>query len=66
MVTSDKRLEYQQNLKRRKLALVVLSTNHIIVPEQHPQKLLSAIESVQAGSYEFVRYTLPPKPKRTG
>ena len=29
MVTADQSLEYQQNLKGRKLALVVLSTNHI-------------------------------------
>ena len=28
MVTADQSLEYQQNLKGRKLALVVLSTNH--------------------------------------
>jgi hypothetical protein len=33
MVTADQNLEYQQNLKGRKLALVVLSTNHIGVLE---------------------------------
>ena len=64
MVTADQSLEYQQNLKGRKLALVVLSTNHIRILERHPQKLVSAIEAAQAGSYEFVRYELPPKPKR--
>ena len=66
MVTSDQSLEYQQNLKGRKLALVVLSTNHIRILEQNPGKLVSAIEAVQTGSYEFVRYELPPRPKWTG
>ena len=66
MVTSDQSLEYQQNLKGRRLALVVLSTNHIRILEQHPGRLVSAIDGVQTGSYEFVRYELPPKPKRAG
>jgi hypothetical protein len=43
MVTSDQSLEYRQNLKGRKLALVVLSTNHS--REQHPQKLVSTAEN---------------------
>ena len=36
MVTADQSLECQQNLKGRKLALVVLSTNHIGVLETYP------------------------------
>ncbi len=65
MMTADQSLEYQQNLKGRKLALVVLGTNHIRILERHPKKLVSAIEAAQAGSYQFVRYELSPKPKRT-
>ena len=42
-VTPDQSLEYQQNLKGRKLALVVLSTNHIGVLEKHPERLVAAI-----------------------
>ncbi len=61
MVTADQSLEYQQNLKGRKLALVVLSTNHFGVLERHPEKLIAAVNAV--GSYKFVRYELPPKPK---
>ncbi len=61
MVTADQSLEYQQNLKGRKLALVVLSTNHIGVLEEHPERLVSAVDTASEGTYEYVRYELPPK-----
>jgi hypothetical protein len=63
MVTADQSLEYQQNLKGRKLALVVLSTNHIGVLEKHPERLVAAVDAAREGGYEFVRYELPPKRK---
>jgi hypothetical protein len=63
MVTADQSIEYQQNLKGRKLALVVLSTNHIRVLEKHPKKLVAAVDAAHEGGYEFVRYDLPPKRK---
>ena len=63
MVTADQSLEYQQNLKGRKLALVILSSNHVGVLEKHPEKLVKAIDGVTEGSYEFVTYELPPKPR---
>jgi hypothetical protein len=63
MITAYQSLEYQQNLKGRKLALVVLSTNRIGVLEKHPEKLVAAVDAVEQGGYEFVRYELPPKPK---
>jgi predicted nuclease of predicted toxin-antitoxin system len=63
MVTADQSIEYQQNLKGRKLALVVLSTNHIDILEKFPEKLVLAVEAATEGTYEFVRYELPPKPK---
>lgn len=63
MITADQSLEYQQNLKGRKLALVVLSTNRIGILEKHPEKLVAAVDAVNEGSYKFVRYELPAKPK---
>ena len=65
VVTADQSLEYQQNLKNRRLAPVVLSTNHIGVLEDQPEKLVAAVDAVAEGSYKFVRYELPPKPKLT-
>ena len=66
MVTADQSLEYQQNLKGRKLALVVLSTNHIGVLEKNPEKLVAAVDAAREGGYEFVRFDLPPKRKLGG
>ena len=48
-------------MKGRKLALVVLSTNHIGVLERHPERLAAAVEAAQEGGYEFVKYELQPK-----
>jgi hypothetical protein len=64
MVTADQSLEYQQNLKERKVALVVLSTNHISVLEQHPEKLVLAVDAAHDNSFERVVYPLPVRPKR--
>ena len=64
MVTADQSIEYQQNLKGRKLALVVISTNDLDLLEGNPERLAAAVDRACEGSYEFVRYVLPPKPKR--
>jgi len=61
MVTADQSLEYQQNLTGRKLALVVLSTNHIGVLEKHPERRVATVDAAQDGGYEFVRFELPPR-----
>jgi hypothetical protein len=66
MVTADQSLECQQNLKGRKLALIVLSTNHIGLLEKHPERLVAAVDAAQEGGYEFVRFELPPKRKPGG
>lgn len=62
MVTADQSIAYQQNLKGRKLALVVLGTNDLDLLEAQPERLVAAVEAATAGSYEFLRYELPPKP----
>jgi hypothetical protein len=61
MVTAAQSLEYQQNLKGRKLALVVLSTNHIGALEKHSERLVAAVDAAREGGYAFVRFALPPK-----
>ena len=63
MITADQSLEYQQNLRGRKLAIVVLSTSHILVQEKFPEKLVAAVDAATEGSDQFVRFELPPKPK---
>jgi hypothetical protein len=61
MVTCDKNLQYQQNLKNRKIALIVLGTNRWRVLSNYSIQIAIAVDSVSAGSYVFVPCLLPPK-----
>lgn len=51
LVTTDKNLEYQQNLKGRKLALVVLSTTSWPKIQPHQDKVAAAIKDIKPGDY---------------
>lgn len=64
MVTADQSIEYQHNLKGRKLALVVIGTNDIDLLEGDPERRVAAVDRAHEGSYEFVTYASPRKPKR--
>ena len=64
IVTADQNLVYQQNLKDRTLALVVLGTNRLSLLEAQPERIAQAVDGATAGSYQLVEYQLPPKPKR--
>lgn len=59
MITCDKNLSYQQNLRDRKLALIVLSTNSWRILSRNPQQVLHAIDSCLPGS--FVYLTMRPQ-----
>lgn len=63
MVTCDQSIAYQQNLKGRKLALIVLSTNDIDLLEKEAHRLVWAVDAARVGSYQLVKYDLPGKPK---
>ena len=54
LVTADKNMRYQQNLKGRKIALVVLSTPQWPVVKLHINKIVSAIDAAVPGSYTEV------------
>ncbi len=54
MITGDKKLSYQQNLKGRRLALIVLSTNDWNILKLNPQPVLEALARVAPGSFERV------------
>ena len=43
LIISDKNLQYQQNLASRKIAILILSTNHRPVIEEKSGKILQAI-----------------------
>ena len=67
MVTADQNIRYQQNLSRRRIALVVLGSNLWPLVRRHLNEITAAIDAAKPGSYAFIEIPLPPKPmyKRT-
>ena len=57
-VTADKRLRYQQNLKARKLAVVVIPSNQVPIVAALLPTIESVLLSVQFGT--LVEIPLPP------
>ena len=50
-VTTDQNLRYQQNLKGRRIAIVVLPTTRWPDIQPHADKIKAALELAQPGSY---------------
>lgn len=57
LVTGDQNSVHQNNLRGRRLALVVLSTTHWPTIRANPLPVLEAVERAKPGSYATV--TLP-------
>jgi hypothetical protein len=51
LITTDKSLRYQQNLAHRKIGIIVLSTTSWPKIRSSPDKVLSAINSLQDSSF---------------
>ena len=51
VVTADKNMRYQQNLKGRRIALVVLSTPQWPVVRLHLDKIAAAVDTATPGRY---------------
>lgn len=54
MVTADQGVNYQQSLKGRKLAIVVISTNTKSVVLESALSILAAVNRALPGSFTFV------------
>jgi hypothetical protein len=65
LVTTDRRIRYQQNLRGRRIALVVLtgSTKWSRV-RQHADRIAAVVVAATAGSYSEVEIPFEPKPNR--
>jgi len=50
-LTSDQQLKYQQNLKGRKLAILVPSTNRWPKVKAKTQEIIAAIQALKPGDY---------------
>lgn len=65
-LTTDRRIRHQQNLRVRRIALVVLtgSTKWSRV-RQHAERIAAAVASATPGSYSEVEISFEPKPNRS-
>ena len=53
-LTADKRIRYQQNLKGRRLAIVVIGNPAWRILREHLDRLTAAVEAATPGSYTEV------------
>jgi len=56
LVTTDQNLKYQQNLRERQTAVVVLMTTSWPVIERKVNEVVGAIDSVKPGDYREVSF----------
>ncbi|BDC49500.1 hypothetical protein F183_A18160 [Bryobacterales bacterium F-183] len=54
LVTTDKNMRYQQNMKNRRIAVVVLGNQQWPVLKHYVDRVVSAVESSVAGSFAEV------------
>jgi hypothetical protein len=54
LLTTDKRIRFQQNLKGRKIAVVVLGNSAWRIVRKHPTRILDAVNAATPGSYTEV------------
>ena len=54
MVTTDKNIRYQQNLKTRRIALVVLGQSQWPMVKLVAEKIVGVVDAAKAGSYSEV------------
>jgi hypothetical protein len=64
MITCDQNIRYQQNLAGRRLALVVLTTNHWDTIRANSGGILPVVEQATAGSFVIVEMPKPPHRRR--
>jgi hypothetical protein len=64
MITCDQNIRYQQNLAGRRLAVVVLATNHWDTIRANGSKILPAVEKAAVGSFVIVEIPRPPRRRR--
>src|SRR4051794_29309990 len=51
LLTTDKNIQYQQNLKGRKIAIVVLGNPQLPVVQLHIERVVAAVNAATPGSY---------------
>ena len=54
LLTTDKRIRYQQNLKGRRIAIVVLGNSAWRIVRKHLDRVIAAVNAATPGSYAEV------------
>jgi predicted nuclease of predicted toxin-antitoxin system len=65
VVTADQNIVYQQNLRGRRIALVVLGSNIWPIVRKHEELIRAQINSAKPGSYVFLEMPIQMRPQRT-
>ena len=64
LLTTDRRIQYQQNLQARRIALVVLTgSTRWSRARQHADRIAAAVTAATPGSYAEVEIPLEPEPR---
>ncbi len=66
MITSDQNIRHQQNLTRRRLALIVLGSNIWPLVREHGAAIADRVDAATPGSYAFIEMPLPPRGQQDG
>jgi hypothetical protein len=64
MVSADQNIWHQQRLAGRRIALVVLTTNHWETIKADPARLTAACRGACDGDYIVLRFPKPPRLRR--
>jgi hypothetical protein len=59
MLTTDKNIRYQQNLKKRKIAIVALGQGRWSLIKQHIPEIVEAVDSAKPGTFTEVEIPAP-------
>ena len=57
-LTSDQNLRYQQNLKGRKIAIILFPSNRLAVVQEYEAKLRQALSKIQPGDFVELKSNL--------
>jgi hypothetical protein len=54
MITADQNLKYQQNLTKRRIALIVLGSNDWSIVKDYAAVIAAGVDAATPGSYVFI------------
>ena len=61
LLTSEQNIPSQQDLKNRKIALVILGSNIWAIVRKHASEIATRIPVAKSGSFEFIEMRIPTK-----